>query len=618
MGLMSWLRGGRSSDESASPAAADGPRADTGDAAAAAGAGARSERVDVSRIAPIQRTVAEQDLVMGTSGFEQSLTTRQDTALGTSLGHLVSPEAPAGLVHGITAPAPVGPRAASTAQRSVEMPMRRETVPGRAAGSVPAPSAVPAPVSVPAPVQRVHGGGEPALTSVGEGAVADLPVRQLVGERPLVASLEPPAPAAPSAPGASGAVQRAVKPSAPAGEPPRRVPGLGAPLPGLPPTAQRQAAASVPGGTSEGGAGAAGVAGDSGGADAGEVAAPLLGDDPLVGVVYGGGGDGDGDGGGGGDGDGGGGGDGGTSAGEAPVQRSAVASAASAVPAAPALFTAPLLGDRPLVPRTAGSSGGGAGAVGPAVQRSPADGEGSRAGPSSVAPDGVPGSVPVAVPVRWTTGAPGASAVAPVGLTAAPPAAVQRALGPFPGGAPSMPPRLPVQRRAGGGPPPVPASLSGAGAGGLAGSGSRSGIPTAGAFAVAAGVAQRMADGSVVFPSAASPSFPSFSSGTSRPVVQRDAEISEEPPPPDPAPEPDPVPDSVPDMEAGSDPASPDAGGSPESRAGGAAGAGPGQGGAPAVTDELVRALYAPLSRLLKADLRLERERAGFLINTRH
>ncbi|MBC3993737.1 hypothetical protein H8N00_33680, partial [Streptomyces sp. AC563] len=40
--------------------------------------------------------------------------------------------------------------------------------------------------------------------------------------------------------------------------------------------------------------------------------------------------------------------------------------------------------------------------------------------------------------------------------------------------------------------------------------------------------------------------------------------------------------------------------------------------GAPAVTDELVRALFAPLSRLLKAELRLERERAGFLIETRH
>ncbi|MEV8354414.1 hypothetical protein ACFVTT_20620 [Streptomyces niveus] len=132
-------------------------------------------------------------------------------------------------------------------------------------------------------------------------------------------------------------------------------------------------------------------------------------------------------------------------------------------------------------------------------------------------------------------------------------------------------------------------------------------LPTAGAFAVAAGVAQRMPDGSVVFgSSSASPS--SHSPGTSRPVVQRDAELSEEPPPTDSEPEPDPVDES----------------GAPAPTSTGAdASAGPAAaparpGGTPVVTDELVRALYAPLSRLLKADLRLERERAGFLINTRH
>ncbi|MCX4970491.1 hypothetical protein OHA98_38240 [Streptomyces sp. NBC_00654] len=587
-----------------------GDAADAGDAGIAGG-DVRGDRVDVSRLVPIQRTVPEQDLVIGTSGFEQSLTTRQDTALGTPLGHLVSPEAPAGLVHGITSPAPVSPQTASTAQRSVEMPMRRETVPGREAVSVPASAAVPVAVSVPAPVpapvQRVHGGGEPAMTSVGEGAVADLPVRQLVGERPLVAPPAPPAPLPAPAPGASGAVQRVVEPSASAGEPHRRVPGLGAPLPGLPPTAQRQAAASVPGGASEGGAEVDevdDVAEVSGGAEASQVTAPLLGDDPLVGVVSGGGGDGSGSA------DGGvaGGAAGGLSGGAA-VQRSvAVPGAATALPAAPT--TAPLLGDRPLVLRTVVGTDESAAAIGPAVQRSPAEGEGSRAGPSgpsAAAPDVVPGSVPDAVPVRWTTADPGASAVAPVGLATAPPAAVQRAVVAPAGGASSTLSRLPVQRRAGAGVSP--------------GGGSRTAIPTAGAFAVAAGVAQRMPDGSVVFPSAPSPSFPSFSSGASRPVVQRDAEISEEPPPPapvpDPDPVPDPVPDSVPDMEAESDSASAGEGGAPASHAAGAGGTGPGQGGAPAVTDELVRALYAPLSRLLKADLRLERERAGFLINTR-
>jgi hypothetical protein len=119
--------------------------------------------------------------------------------------------------------------------------------------------------------------------------------------------------------------------------------------------------------------------------------------------------------------------------------------------------------------------------------------------------------------------------------------------------------------------------------------------------AVAAGVAQRMADGSVVFGGAPA-------SGTSRPVVQRAdgiAEAAEEPPPPEPDPVTEPKDATGPESEPEPDPV-------PEAAA-------PKDGkGAPAVTDELVRALYAPLSRLLKNDLRLERERAGHLINTRH
>ncbi|MFJ1789791.1 hypothetical protein ACIOML_36530 [Streptomyces anulatus] len=134
----------------------------------------------------------------------------------------------------------------------------------------------------------------------------------------------------------------------------------------------------------------------------------------------------------------------------------------------------------------------------------------------------------------------------------------------------------------------------------LPGSGSARRLPSAGAVAVAAGVAQRMADGSVVFGGAPV-------SGTSRPVVQRDSEVAEaveEPPPPEP--------DPVTEPEGGADPG-------PGTGTGGGGGAAPKDGkGAPVVTDELVRALYAPLSRLLKNDLRLERERAGHLINTRH
>ncbi|MFI7285219.1 hypothetical protein ACIBRY_00865 [Streptomyces anulatus] len=108
-----------------------------------------------------------------------------------------------------------------------------------------------------------------------------------------------------------------------------------------------------------------------------------------------------------------------------------------------------------------------------------------------------------------------------------------------------------------------------------------------------------MADGSVVFRGAPV-------SGTSRPVVQRDSEVAgvaEEPPPPEP--EPDPVAEPEDGVEPGPGPVT--------------EAAAPKDGKeAPAVTDELVRALYAPLSRLLKNDLRLERERAGHLINTRH
>lgn len=120
-----------------------------------------------------------------------------------------------------------------------------------------------------------------------------------------------------------------------------------------------------------------------------------------------------------------------------------------------------------------------------------------------------------------------------------------------------------------------------------------------------------MPDGSVAFGSAAEPP-----SGTSRPVVQpvvqqvvqRDAELTEEPPPPDPAP------DSAPVSDGEAEPEPTGEGGTPAPSAGAVSG----KAGAPVVTDELVRALYAPLSRLFKADLRLERERAGFLINTRH
>ncbi|TXS00611.1 hypothetical protein EAO73_26470 [Streptomyces sp. col6] len=549
MGLMSWLRGGRATDAPSAPAPD------------------RGDRVDVSRLAPVQRSVTGQDLLINPRGFEAGLTTRQDASMGTPLGHLVSPEAPAGLVRGVVDAAPGSPP--PPLQRAVEMPVRHGT---RTVA-----------------VQRAYGDGLPSLTSAGPASEpAGLPVRQLVGEQPLVPTDEHTEAAGPAAepdtpdsvPGAHPGlppVQRTADGVPPVPPQPRRAGGLGAPLPGLPPTAQRRAA--EPGEAAspqvqraprptEADAGPE-MQGPQDTALAPETVAPLLGDDPLTapatedpapqpaaeqpstGQAAGG-----------------------QESGRepaAPVQR---ATTAPAPPPDPARPTAPLLGDRPLPLRTAPAPGE-APAGGEAIVQRATEGTGtdsSGPGTSPFAP--VPPSPPPAVAVRWTGNGEGPAPGAPA-------APLQRAVSPVQQQAPSVQRQSsPVPGRG----PRVPAS-----------------VQTAGAAAVAAGVAQRMADGSVVFPSAPR-------DGTSRPVVQRDSETAEEPPPsPPPEPDPEPGPESEPPA-TGEQPAASAA--SPDGTP-----AGP---GAPPVTDELVRALYAPLSRLLKADLRLERERSGFLINTRH
>ncbi|MCX5110608.1 hypothetical protein OOK13_19075 [Streptomyces sp. NBC_00378] len=592
MGLMSWLRGGGRTETGAG----------TGSATGSAGAGpvaAPRERVDPAELPPIQRTLRAQDLVIDPSGFQGSLSTRQDTSLGTPLGHLVSPDAPTGLVHGITAPAaPVTVERPSPVQRSAERPGE----PPVRTGYVPLSVSMPVPMAV----QRAVAGGAPAMTSAGESAVAELPVRRLVGEQPLVPAVAPePAPesAAPP-PSTAPPVQRSVLPAAP--DRPRRAPGLGAPMSALPPTAQRQAAHDGPetagagGGAGEvtggveaaGNAEAAGTAGTavfSGAsgvpepaADTGGPTAPLLGDSPLLPAAS-------------------------ESVPAAPapaVQRtSAVPAWAPLSPPPPTGPVAPLLADRPVTLQ----SGPGGGAGGGTVQRSAVDGAAggppAGSGPMSGAPVSPPipaaSSAPDSVPVRWTSDREGVPSVTPA---ASLPAALQRTAVPPP--APS-PPAL--QRQAVGG-PPVPRSLPGSGSRAAP---STAPVPeptsftTAGSAAVAAGVAQRMADGSVVFGSPP----PSYSA----PVVQRETE-SEEPPPPDPPQEAAAEADSQPEPEPGP---TADAHGAPGTSAAPSA-SGSATGGAPVVTDELVRALYAPLSRLFKADLRLERERAGFLINTRH
>jgi len=115
-----------------------------------------------------------------------------------------------------------------------------------------------------------------------------------------------------------------------------------------------------------------------------------------------------------------------------------------------------------------------------------------------------------------------------------------------------------------------------------------------GAAAVAAGVAQREADGSVVFlPVRATPS-------PEPPAVQREPEQTPEVPIPV-GPGPPTAPEEPPAPPAGAAPA-------------GAPPAGP----APTTNlDDLVRRLYDPLAARLRAELRIERERAGVVPDPR-
>ncbi|MFF9074880.1 hypothetical protein ACF1A9_21610 [Streptomyces sp. NPDC014872] len=666
MGLMSWLRDGGSRLRGGARAEDDGRtekggagtdhdvRADHGHDVRAEH-GVPRERADLSELPPIQRTLTGQSLITNPSGFQETLSTRRDVALGTPLGHLVDPDAPTGLVHGVTAPAPAE-HGGDSVQRSARAP--EEVRGGLSVRGRPLPVAPSASVGATTPglvgVQRATGAGPAAMTSAGESAAAELPVRRLVGERAVAALPDGPGAAPVSA--SDGVpvpppVQRAAMP--PAGERARRAPGLGAPLQALPPTAQRRAVATdagtEPGTGTRTGTGADGGAvlpvvptgpvvsvarsaenGDGSGATAGAPGpsdasvrretsgpeaptAPLLGDDPLLAVPVE----------------------------PAPatggsVQRRTDPLVRRTDPLVPAPLSplpasgpvAPLLADRPLTPPSVHGSSIGGGAPPAAVQRlGPADGPaGTGHGPGSgtgsgTTPGSGTGGDPDAVPVRWTsegTRSPGDPWVATVSLSDAVP--VQRGSTPSPNapgsasGARSRP--LPgVQRQSVGG-PPVPRSAGGAGSRAAPVSSlSADGFTTAGAVAVAAGVAQRMADGSVVFgpPASTYTSSAYTPPAYSAPVVQRETE-SEEPPLPEPAPEPGPAPDPEPEPEPAPEPAG--------TTAGDPAPPGPhppAPGGAPpVVTDELVRALYPPLSRLLKADLRLERERAGFLINTRH
>lgn len=593
MGLLSWLRGDRADGSSSS--APDG--SSTASASSGAAAGWRE-------LPPVQRTLTAPGLVTDPDGFRGSLGTWQDATLSTPLGHLVSPQAPSGLVHGLVASS--GP---TTVSRQVEGGQGEDSRDegSRREGMVASWPSAEGRVQVhprAVPLQRSASEGQETMVSA--GPLPDgLPVRRLVGERPVESALPaPPVPPAPPAPPPSAVPVRDSAPTSsgpPTGPVPAPVqrftapqplsrphpPGLGAPLAGLPPTAQREIAARTSGPMTEPGGPESPPDTDTP-VDTPAVTpvdtppdtptGPLLGDAPPLVQHHP----------------------------HQHVQRAReseperpAAPASGGVPVPVQRFDAPHA--LPRLPEPA------SGPVVPLLaQRAvPLFATGPDA-PMAPAPRGATPEPP-AVPVRWS--APGPEAAVQRSYAAGQVTVAREAVGTGTGAAAGtapaslgaapgpVPPRT-AQRHALGS-PPVPRSVS---------SGTTASSPAfrdAGSVAVAAGVAQRMTDGSVVFGGAH--------------VVQRAAESSE-PPPPDPLPEAEAEPQPEPDPGLDTDPAFPDAadGGAPGGAESATAGS-PGRGtGTPPVTDELVRALYAPLSRLLKADLRLERERAGFLINTRH
>lgn len=554
MGLRSWLGGGdrrRTGLPETTAPAADAP---------GTGGGPSGAWRDLP---PLQRTTDDLGLLTDPGGFRASLDTWQDVSLSRPPGHLVSPEAPTGLVYGIASPAEAAAPGHETGQAPPFDPAPRDV--GPASRTTDASRTAVA-------VQRTP--DTAALTSaVGTGTG---PFRQVTGlpfraePAPASAAEAPPAvrdmPLVPPAP-----VQRTAEPP----RTPHHHLGVGEPLAHLPFTAQREPAGrSVPAPVRPGATELPLPSGpfDSGATPAapgGPVAPtnPLLGDDPLVPAE--------------------------AQAPQADVPAPEFRSQPSSPPeTADPVRPLPVVGVQRLpsavdkAPTTAEEPERTTGLTG--ERPLPLFTETARA----EAPD--PG--PTVVVARWAAGAQapgpsGTSGPAPGSPAPGTPATPQTAPAPVPVVVPS------VQRA------PVPPS----------GSGPRRPAATpvnspwtdAGSAAVAAGVAQRAVDNSVVFgPRSPRPA------ATNPVPVQRATDPA---PLPEPGPAPVPDPPSVPATDPAASASAP-----PSSGHSTAPAAPQDAGSAHSVDDELVRALFPRLSRLLKAELRLDRERAGFLITTRH
>ncbi|QQN76633.1 hypothetical protein IPZ77_03635 [Streptomyces sp. XC 2026] len=568
MGLLSWLGWGRGREKGRAPEAGESSPA------TASGAGWRD-------VPPVQRmTGAGVPLVTDPTGFRGSLSAWQNVSVTGELGHHVDEAAPGGVGHALATPSvqTFAPRAAR--------------VPGLVGGGEDSSGAMATAGFGPAP----GGAAGPVVGAESGDGAPPVPVQRLAdpstsaGEVPLpvvrrLAVVQPDPPVAPRDPGSPPTVERGGL-------------GLGEPLTALPPTAQRDVVARSTATGSEIGS-RAGSGPDTGvvsdGRD-GETTAPLLGDAPSLSVQGHGWEEGGGA--------------------EAPQAGEAAAGGLEGLGAGP---SGSLSVSRSSGVSSASGASGTFGSIGSGGSSGPAGPPGSAGGASSFSPvplqrhaddDATPEHVPAvlplvaqrsltvlpswehpaaepspaptSVPVRWSDERGHAERTPAVGSTlrrADPAPAVQRS-----SPAPATP-------------PPVPAD--------------------AGSVAVAAGIAQRMADGSVVFRPSPSPgpsAVPAPPPASPGPAVQRDADSAEPPVPEaeftpsfDTSEQPEPVSDPTPETStaSGTGPSAP-----PDDGAGGEA--------SPKVTDELVRALFAPLSRLLRTELRLERERSGHLINTRH
>lgn len=594
MGLLDWLNG-RLGGGGSPPDAPSAP-----DLAAPARPSAPAWR----ELPPVQRALSSPGLVSDPAGFRSGLSAWQDASFREPLGHLVSPDAPSGLGHGLTGSLSVNREAEETASGEVAS-AGRETDGGTSRRS-----------STWVPLQRdadtaALTSARPLVSSLEDMprlTVAEPPGTPPPSEGPRQGATSPVPPSAPvqrSTESGLPPVQRSTPSTAPAAPRPRSL-GLGEPLHSLPPTAQRSTPVTGPAPeVTPSEAPAIDGAPDSSAPPPSEVAAappsrPLLGDDPLttvsrtaegpedVGTATSGGGRPE-----------------GSvpaappAAAHTPVPLQRAAEDGSPLPPrpAPALEAlAPLVAQRsvPLYSRAALD----------ATEASP-DSADEQAVPVTWEAPEPPGSSPRSRPApSGTDGGTGGSGYGPETPASPPPTApVQRLAATADAPAPLRrhpvsPPQ--VQRSAAGTRPA--GSLPGPGpAPGPALSRSAPSLPDAGAAAVAAGVAQRMTDGSVVF---------------SPPTVQRDDEFGSGTSDSGGAPPPD-TPADDPDMEP--EPEAPPTGGDSTGGPGASGQDRPeGKDGAPKVTDELVRALFAPLSRMLKAELRLDRERAGFLIDTRH